>query len=380
MSLSGELWPAHPKPLPDELLSSWIIRTARANGLKLQTFCERVFGKQYQLWNRDIDRSAPEWLLQSMARHTGTPIERVRQTTLRIYEGRLYPKFHPSGQLRWVLSAGMYHRKRYLFGIQFCPQCLAEDKEPYFRTYWRVAVLTFCPMHALALLDRCPTCGGPIAFHRRELGRPEVTEAGPLCICHACGFDLRESPGEHFTFYDASIRDVLQAVADYIFKQPSRMDASQLEVLHQLCKLMVTKRKSASLGEYVAPMIGAPHVWIPRGRQAFERREADCRRHVIQLSSWLLAEPETRLTNAWRTKVVAYSDLLRDFPNAPQWYRTIIEVLNRRFSTSGIAPPRWTRKRRQCILPPGSRTRESKQMANHPLMSNHSPCGCKSSL
>lgn len=137
MPLSGELWPAHPKPLPDELLSSWIVRIASANGLKLQTFCDRVFGKEHQLWNRDIDRHAPPWLLASLARHTGTPIKHVRDATLEVYRGRLYRRKHDAGQLRWILPAGVYHRTRRHFGVQFCPQCLAEDHEPYFRTRWR---------------------------------------------------------------------------------------------------------------------------------------------------------------------------------------------------------------------------------------------------
>ena len=28
--LSGTIWPIHPKPLPDELLTSWMVRIARA--------------------------------------------------------------------------------------------------------------------------------------------------------------------------------------------------------------------------------------------------------------------------------------------------------------------------------------------------------------
>lgn len=40
--LSGEIWPAHPHPLPDEILSSWTLRVAAANGVRLQPLLDVV--------------------------------------------------------------------------------------------------------------------------------------------------------------------------------------------------------------------------------------------------------------------------------------------------------------------------------------------------
>lgn len=69
--LSGKRWPAHPQPLPDELLTSWIVRVAEANGVKLQVLSWMLFGNTKSPWNRDVDRSAPHWLIEAMASHTG---------------------------------------------------------------------------------------------------------------------------------------------------------------------------------------------------------------------------------------------------------------------------------------------------------------------
>lgn len=327
--LSGNLWPAHPKLLPDELLSSWIARIARANGLKLQTFCDRAFGKEHQLWNRDIDRLAPPWLLSSLARHTGTPIRTVRRATLDIYRGLLFRERHSAGQLRWILPTGIYHRTRRRFGMQFCPQCLAEDQEPYFRTRWRVAALTFCIRHRLCLHDQCPACGAPIVYHRRELGRPNVTEPDPLCLCHACSFDLRNAERAVFLPYETSIETELAAMAAHVAGEAIDLNIGHMDVLHQLCKVMVSLRKSANLAAFVALAVSAPSFAIPRGRQAFESRPIQERNHAIQLAVWLLAAPETRLSEAWRAKMVRYSDLVRDFPQAPRWYLAIVDPLNR---------------------------------------------------
>lgn len=316
--------------MPDELLSSWLVRLASANGLKLQTFCDRVFGKEHQLWNRDIDRLAPKWLLTAIGRHTGTSAAVVRRTTLDIYRGRLYRHRHSAGQLRWILPAGIYHRTRRRFGMQFCPQCLAEDDEPYFRTRWRVAVLTFCPEHRLCLHDRCPSCAAPVAYHRREMGQPSITDPGPLSLCHACSFDLRDAAREVFSPCAPEIGMMLDRIAMHATGYPSGLRVGHLDVLHQLCKTMVSLRPSANLAAFVTRAVGTASCCVPRGRQAFELRAITERRRIVQLATWLLAEPQTRLPAAWRAEAVRYSDLVRDFPQPPQWYRAIVGTLNRK--------------------------------------------------
>ncbi len=327
--LTGRLWPAHPKPLPDELLSSWLVRIARANGLKLQTFCVQVFGQKRQLWNRDIDRLAPAWLLQSLAQHTGTPLRRVVDTTLLRYQGVLYERKPATGQLRWILCAGMYHRKRQAFGTLYCPRCLAEDTEPYFRTRWRVAVLCHCAHHGVELLDRCQQCGEPIAFHRQELGKPHSVDAGPMSGCHVCGADLRNAPTKKAEFYDDSIAVVSNSIADLIEGRPSPLGAGHMVVLHQLCRIMVSRCWSARLGAYVTCMLSCSPVPISVARW-FEARTIAERRHIIQLASWLLAEPDIRIEMAWKDRAARYSDLGRDMSKWPPWFEALLHHMNRR--------------------------------------------------
>ncbi len=307
------------------------MRIARANGLKLQTFCVQVFGQERQLWNRDIDRLAPAWLLRSLAEHTGTPLWRVVDTTLLRYQGTLYDRKPATGQLRWILCAGMYHRKRQAFGTLYCPQCLAEDAEPYFRTRWRVAVLCHCARHGVELLDRCPRCEEPVALHRQELGKPQSVDSGPMSGCHICGIDLRDSPTKKAEFYDDSIAAVSNSIADAVEGRPSPLDAGHMAVLHQLCRIMVSRYWSARLATYVARMLSRSPVpqAIPVARW-FESRPIADRRHVIQLASWLLAEPGVRISMAWKDRAVRYSDLKRDMSKWPPWFETLLRPMNRR--------------------------------------------------
>jgi hypothetical protein len=185
-----ELWPVHIKPKDDELISSWLVRLARAHGLKLHTFCSVTWpGKQ--IWNRDIDKSSDTEMVGVLSTRTGTPIERVQATTLASYANVLYEKHNRFGPSSWIMPIGVYHRTRKKFGLQYCPRCLAEDEDPYYRCKWRLAFIVVCERHHVVLHDRCPKCGEAINFHRDELGNHRKVVTVSLTLCHACHFDLR---------------------------------------------------------------------------------------------------------------------------------------------------------------------------------------------
>lgn len=186
----GDLWPIHLKPKDDELLSSWLVRLARAHQLKVHTFCSLIWpGKQ--IWNRDIDNSADAELLEVLSIRTGTSINRVRATTLGFYAGILYEKHNTLGPSPWIMPIGIYHRTRKQFGLQYCPLCLAEDDEPYFRRKWRLAFIVSCERHRILLHDRCHHCGVAVNFHRTELGNPRKRVADSLTVCHGCCSELK---------------------------------------------------------------------------------------------------------------------------------------------------------------------------------------------
>lgn len=206
---SGGIWPVHPKPKEDELLSSWLARLAMAHGQKLHTFCSIAWpGKA--IWNRDLDKSAGAEILQSLSKRTGTPYERVRTTTLASYEGVLYERYNKLGPAAWIMPVGVYHRTRRRFGLQYCPYCLADDPEPYYRRKWRLAFMTICEWHGVPLRDRCHQCGAAVNFHRGEMGDYKKFIVISLTLCYACGHDLRELVGSTYT-NDASPSPVTSA-------------------------------------------------------------------------------------------------------------------------------------------------------------------------
>lgn len=325
--VTSPLWPIHYKPLPDELLSCWLVRLAHGHGLKAQTFCNLIFGNRHQVWNRDIDRLAPAWLLAELSYRTGTSPEATLNTTLRAYEGLLYRKFKLSGALQWILALKMYHRKWEGHGLQFCPACLAKDTIPYFRKRWRVAFNTVCTRHGTMLLDRCPDCGMAVAIHRLDMARPDALDIGAMAYCHACSFDLRDAPRVEPISYDRQSSALLieaSRMLDATDTSGSDWDLGRYAVMHQLCRLMTARYKHVKLREFVLDQVGFHDIPLTEGHVSFEMRTLEERHHLIQMTAWLLVALESRLTAAWRFGAVRYNMLLKDFFDPPDWYNLIV--------------------------------------------------------
>lgn len=323
----GKVWPAHPKPFQDELLSSWIVRVAQANAIKLQTLSWMLFGNERSPWNRDIDRSAPPWLLQALSEHTGTNYWDIFHTTLATYRTRLYSRRQSSGQLRWILPVNNYGMRHTGFGQQFCPLCLASDPVPYFRKQWRVALFTYCPHHKVQLWNSCPACGLPVMHYRGDFGR-ELKEARPMHVCHACGFDFREAEGREVLFPNEEVHSLFDAMLLSLEKTADQADRFELgffAVLHQLCLMLEARPNHRKLQYFVAEQLGLPALPLPTKRLTVEQHSQTERHQVLLCGLWLMGNLEQRLGDAWLTKAVRYNLMLKDFEGGPTWYRQLVE-------------------------------------------------------
>lgn len=181
--------PMHPQPCPREILSSWMVRLAFANGFMLHTFYDKLLGYRAPIWSRDTDRDPPLALLTLLARHTGHTVTELQSLTLLSYQGQLFER-PVTGHWSWVRPVGVYHRERKRAGMQFCPLCLAQSPVTYYRLKWRLALYVVCEHHQCVMEERCPECLAPIAFHRHGIGRRKAIDDEALRFCSLCHFDL----------------------------------------------------------------------------------------------------------------------------------------------------------------------------------------------
>lgn len=329
------LWPIRYKPLPDELLSSWLVRLAHGHGLKVQTFCNLLFGHQRQVWNRDIDRLAPPWLVEGLAAGTGTGIARARATTLRIFEGLLYPAYKEAGNLSWILAMKIFHRRRRGYGQQFCIGCLRDEPTPHFRKIWRVGLFTTCDRHRCMLEDRCPHCGEPVSFFRIDMGQLEVPKHDMEAHCFQCRQPLSEGKLRPIPVAEASATEWLAHLTDQVDRAsrgvPIEVRTGDLAILRNLMKLLLTQRQSVKLSEYVADCINRPLLVVPKGKYlTFESMPLEVRHELLVRGAWLMADLQSRLGDAVRARAVRYSHLVRDFEAMPDGFEDLAQSLLRR--------------------------------------------------
>lgn len=347
--LLGRVWPAYSKPKDDELLSSWMVRLSMAHGLKLHTFCSLAWPRR-AIWNRDIDKSVDEGVLAVLSEKTDTPLERVRGATLSAYEGVLYEKHNPFGNTLWIMPVGVYHRLRRHYGLQFCPRCLTEDREPYFRRRWRLAFVTVCVEHGVLLKDRCPRCGAAVNFHRDELGLRYKYAATSMTLCHACRFDLRtagegsEGSSSEVGADDAEVEfqeRLLNAIRDgWIVVDGQGPVYSHLffRVLHQLMRMVATGKRSAALRAAAIARWDVPSFTplFSGNNRDIERLDIDARRRLLAIARYMLEDWPDRFVRFCEANRVWSSTLLRDMDEVPFWYW---RVVNEHLYRTSYCPP-----------------------------------------
>jgi len=181
------IWPINPKPFPEELLSSWVIRVSIANSSDPVGLTGAIWG-DWRTWTLDIDRSIPVEKLIILSNSSGLPVKDLMEMTLEpTIENILNRKnLNLNNIWPWVIPLGHRNRTR-TNGLHFCSQCL-NNTSVYFKKSWRLAWNTVCPDHQILLSIFCPDCNTVISPHL-------VTyDSTDLNLCTSCKRNLSTTP------------------------------------------------------------------------------------------------------------------------------------------------------------------------------------------
>lgn len=177
----------YPVPMQqDELFSSWLVRAALQQGCDPLVLTGSVW-PDWRAWVRDIDRGITEEQLTALVTASGIEAHVFRMACLRsVAEVITVDPLDNMAVWPLVLTLGSRNRSR-LGGLQYCPACLASDKNPYYRLQWRLAFHVGCSLHNVYLYDRCWKCDFPVQPHQL------LAEDGHLALCANCKSDLRSA-------------------------------------------------------------------------------------------------------------------------------------------------------------------------------------------
>jgi len=304
-------WPISRNPEQDELLSSWMVRLAHANGLGCEPFVTIVFGRQHPIWVRDIDRSADDATLAKLSRISGVREERLRECTLREVEWLVCPTGTVRGANVGLLPLGIYHRARRRNGLMFCPLCLAGDRDPYFRRSWRVTYLASCTQHDVVLRDRC-VCGAPVAPHRVDVRWYQHTNSNSTlhARCWSCGMALEAASTAAAT---APLRMVSKLVQEALIERFVDFGSGALfapAFFQGVRALMDAQAKPRQL-RGCAPQLLSAEI---RGAQ------------LTTVGQWLSDWPESFLAEMRRHRLT-YTDLRRGRITLPHWIDSVARAM-----------------------------------------------------
>jgi len=173
-----------PTLLPEELLSSWVARSAWGFGLTYRGFLKLSGnGKGHAL---DLDSHWAPDHLEHLTATTGCDRSALADASLRGLSSVLAHEAGFSGEDRWVTSYQMGRHKGLEGGVPFCPHCFREEAVPYVRRQWRLAFVSVCEPHRCFLRATCPHCRVPFNFRALAASAPSMAH------CQECGADLRE--------------------------------------------------------------------------------------------------------------------------------------------------------------------------------------------
>ncbi|MFZ6874255.1 TniQ family protein [Undibacterium sp. Di27W] len=191
--ITTPLLPIRPKPLEGEILSSWLTRLAFHNGIAPSQLSYQLISTSYLL-SIEVDRIPSQHLLKSITAHTGISENEILKMAFSKYEDNIHLRFEKHGNIPHVISPGYKNIKTgALRGFAFCPDCLREDREPYFRKQWRYTFVVSCNKHARLLSDECSNCGYSFIYFRSLGNREEKYERDSIVICQHCAFDIRNT-------------------------------------------------------------------------------------------------------------------------------------------------------------------------------------------
>lgn len=325
--LFNGLWPIHLKPLPDELLSSWLIRLAHAHGYKVETLCRLLLGQGAAMWNRDIDRVSQLELLQAVMTATATSELQFKQTTLLAYDGVLSEQSQTVGTGRWLVSLFIFHRTRRKPGLMYCRLCLASDVDPYFRKKWRLACVTVCSLHKVDLEDTCPVCRSMLMPHRVDVGFQSYMPTDKLLIrCHKCGHDLRKGPARSSNDELTAITEKIERCLDdgYICLEPN----SSLHSLAFMNGLRLLLRAARRIVNQDAEQGRSKELKkIPNAE--FEHLGLSERRRLMFALGEMISVGPLGLANYLRAKSVRFSDVVSLENDTPFWLLNALSPLKR---------------------------------------------------
>lgn len=220
-----------PQRFSDESLHGYLVRVCEANGyLSPRTLLEFLEPQTAKRIGDLTEIASDASLMSALEISVRAPPSSLTQWVWHAVDSGSGPYFNVRGAVVPVDALMTNH-------AQICPVCLAEGG--YLKEDWDLSGVTVCSDHAVALVDRCPTCQKFLQLMR-----------SPLMTCGHCHFDLRQAPISYATPNEVALAEYIAALAPYRMKNGNEVHIDYAESLFALGQALSFDTKSVLQGEW----------------------------------------------------------------------------------------------------------------------------------
>jgi hypothetical protein len=311
----------------DELLSSWLIRTALVQGCDPLALTGCVW-PDWRVWTLDPDRGIGRGRATRLSALSGIDPDRIEKASLRTFVDRIQSpgSSYPTATWPWVVAFGKRNRRR-AGGQPFCPQCLATDNTPYFRRSWRMAWKVVCAHHNSKLVDKCHACKCAIQPHRL------VAEDRHLFRCFSCKADLRHAPSatpqsNTGAFVGRADKAFAEGTSDFWGHTLAASEwlASAASLIRWI-RIAARRDNSSIAAAFNCLGVDLDNHALPVSGLPFELLNSEERFSLIEQAASLFVAGPDQVTNVLRLSGVAASGLLEKGVTPPTPIRTVLKAL-----------------------------------------------------
>jgi len=303
-----------PSPGTGESLSSWRQRGGLENGFHLYPVPSGALRRVDP--DAGLNKTEIAWLSSAFGHSAAT----ISGLSLQSFVGRVFDSAYGRDHPRWLLQT-RYSGSWSGGGPVFCPICLREGSEPFFRLAWRLGFVTECPDHDCEMRESCPCCGGAVwpqsaSDHELLLKRKTPLGECPICRTSLAGALRTSSSGA----VSRQLLAICSAGHADLTKEERVAATEFFGALDAICHLFMRNRSSAQI-------MTSGSQWADLAEQVTSRRQGN------QVGSLQLAER--------RRLVAAAYPVMLNWPEAFLNFAGETGISQEHFSGSRILHPLW---------------------------------------
>jgi hypothetical protein len=317
--LKNENFTIVPIPFEDELLSSWIVRTAYAHKTHPHTFVNQYLDyRPYSFFLTESDITLDKTMIKIIEEKSHHKID-IHSLMLTTYSGFLQENIYENNPTIFFT-----HQK-------YCPVCLREDKVPYFRKTWRVVFYNICHKHQCRLYEHCPSCKTNLDISKMYENELTYTH------CHHCGFELKKGRKLPIHKKYISSLDYQNRIFKIIYDGYIQIGENPVysflffEVFSKLSKLILLNNKHKFINKHPLFSLIKNAKQQKVNHPIFKKIDAKAQSSLFGLIMYLFDDLSHNFKGYILQNKLTYHDLTTKIPYVPFWYETLINEIIPRY-------------------------------------------------